>query len=262
MKTPINYYGGKTMLVKDILPLIPQHTVYTEVFFGGGAVFFAKEPAKIEFINDINKMVVNFYKVAKKQFPQLKSEIETTLHSEEQYLEARKIYFDAEKHNIQANDVLRAWALFVLSQQTFMSILDASWKYNRNRSFANTFQNKKTMFDETYVKRLESTSVFCRDALRVLENTDCEDAFHFIDPPYFNADMGHYGGYTENDFENLLKLSENLKGKFMITSYDSEILKRYAEKNNWHQIFKTMPLSASPKAGATKTEVFTMNYKL
>ena len=33
-KTPITYYGGKLNMLKEILPLIPEHTIYTEAFFG------------------------------------------------------------------------------------------------------------------------------------------------------------------------------------------------------------------------------------
>ena len=38
MKTPISYYGGKQTLLKHILPLIPNHKLYTEAFCGGAAV--------------------------------------------------------------------------------------------------------------------------------------------------------------------------------------------------------------------------------
>lgn len=61
MRTPITYYGGKQTLLKHILPLIPKHTIYTEAFCGGAAVFFAKKPAEAEVINDINQDLVNFY---------------------------------------------------------------------------------------------------------------------------------------------------------------------------------------------------------
>ena len=37
MKTPITYYGGKQGMLKDILPLIPEHNTYTEAFAGGAA---------------------------------------------------------------------------------------------------------------------------------------------------------------------------------------------------------------------------------
>ena len=52
MKTPISYYGGKQQLATEILQLIPEHECYTESFFGGGAIFWAKEPAKLEVVND------------------------------------------------------------------------------------------------------------------------------------------------------------------------------------------------------------------
>ena len=65
-----------------MLPLIPKHTIYTEAFFGGSAVFWAKEPAKVEFINDRNAEVINFYRVLKQDFSKLKREIDATLHIE------------------------------------------------------------------------------------------------------------------------------------------------------------------------------------
>ena len=64
MKTPITYYGGKQTLLKYLLPLIPQHKLYCEPFFGGGAVFFAKpmwgcdprDPFPAEGITPTNKV--------------------------------------------------------------------------------------------------------------------------------------------------------------------------------------------------------------
>jgi DNA adenine methylase len=82
MKTPITYWGGKQQLADRILSLMPEHEQYDEAFFGGGAIFFAKRPSAIEFINDINGEMVNFYKVLKRNFEELKAEVECTLHSE------------------------------------------------------------------------------------------------------------------------------------------------------------------------------------
>lgn len=82
MKTPITYWGGKQQLSETILRLIPTHKQYNEPFFGGGAIFFAKEPSECEFINDINCEMVNFYRTLKRDFEQLKIEIDCTLHSE------------------------------------------------------------------------------------------------------------------------------------------------------------------------------------
>lgn len=71
MKTPIAYYGGKQAIIHHILALVPAHEVYTEVFFGGGTLFWAKEPTKNETINDKLDIVINFYKVLRANFQQL-----------------------------------------------------------------------------------------------------------------------------------------------------------------------------------------------
>lgn len=115
MKTPVTYYGGKQNMLKYILPLIPSHSIYVEPFFGGGAVFFAKEPAKVEFINDHDAEVINFYSVVKRKFKSLKKEIDITLHSEHQQKKAKEIYLNPKGHS----EVKRAWALWVLSHQSF-----------------------------------------------------------------------------------------------------------------------------------------------
>ena len=91
LKTLISYYGGKQMLLKHILPLIPEHTLYTEAFCGGCAVLFAKPPAQCEVINDTNTELVTFYRVAQTQYAALKAMIDATLHSREIHAHARHI---------------------------------------------------------------------------------------------------------------------------------------------------------------------------
>jgi DNA adenine methylase len=260
--TPINYYGGKTNLAPKIIQLIPPHEVYTEAFFGGGAVFFAKEPAKIEAVNDKNDELINFYRVCKTDFGKLKKEIDKTLFSEAEYRKASEIYNNPEKYT----SVQRAWALLIQSQQSFLNILDGSWKFQRMRNTAQGFQNKKEAFDTVYLKRLENTQIFNRDANRILENMDRPEAFHFIDPPYFQANMGHYDGYSEQDFETLLKTCEKLEGKFMLTTFPSPILEKYRRRNKWYQFQIKMKSSAKTGNNQTgkasfKVEVMTMNYK-
>jgi DNA adenine methylase len=248
MKTPITYYGGKQKMLRYILPLIPEHRIYVEPFFGGGAVFWAKKPAKVEFINDINGEVVNFYRVLQLHFPELKREIDATLHSEFQQKQARQIYRNPKNHN----EIERAWAIYVLSRQSFYSILDSTWKCSKERSIALQFQARKEAFTDDYSKRLEHTSIFSRDALEVIKSADSEDTFHYVDPPYIESNMGHYEGYTANDFERLLKLLSILKGKFMLSSYPSEILSQYARSGGWKMIEYEQARSAG---GGQKVEV-------
>jgi len=250
---PLTYYGGKQRMLPHIIPLIPLHEIYDEPFFGGGAVFFEKTPSNIEFINDVNGELINFYRVIKRDFERLKDEIDCTLHSEFQHKQAREIY----SNSGDKDTVLRAWAVWMLSNQSFYAMLDSTWKISKERNTAHQIQNKKRMFDERYVKRLEATSIFCRDALDVICNTDTPDTFHYIDPPYYNSDMGHYAGYTKSDFEKLLQTLCEVKGKFMLSSYPSKILSDFIERGNWNTVSFEMNRSAG---GGQKTEVLTMNY--
>jgi DNA adenine methylase len=240
-------------MLEYILPLIPEHQIYSEAFFGGGAVFWAKEPSKVEFINDHNGEVINFYRVLKHNFPELKKEIDVTLHSEFQQKQAKSIYQNPLEHS----EIKRAWAIWVLSHQSFYSILGSTWKCSKERSTSTQIQSRKENLTDIYSKRLEHTSIFCRDALDVIKKSDHENTFHYIDPPYFQADMGHYGGYTFEDFERLLQLLTTLKGKFMLSSYPSDILMEYALKFGWNIIEYDLSRTAG---GGRKTEVLTMNY--
>ena len=255
LKTPVTYWGGKQKMLDYILPLIPEHRIYTEAFFGGGAVFWAKEPAKVEFINDKNAEIINFYRILKQDFPKLKTEVDVTLHSEYQQKQAKAIYLNP----VGQSEIKRAWAVWTLSHQSFYSILTNSWKCSKSRATGSQIQTRKESFTDIYSKRLEQTSIFCRDAPDVIRKADREDAFHYIDPPYFNADMGHYGGYTVDDFENLLQLLAGIKGKFMLSSYPSDVLSAHAESNGWTMIELDLPRAAG---GGRKIEILTLNYNL
>lgn len=258
MKTCIKYWGGKQQLVPKLLPLIPHHFTYCEPFFGGGALFFAKPPSKNEVINDINDNMVNFYRVLKRAntFEQLADEIDLTLYSEWQYKQAKELW----KAGMAKDKILRAWAVFVLSHQSFSGNLGSSWAHSSSKNQADYFQRVKQNFDERYVRRLEHVQIFCRDALNVIDNMDDKDTFFFLDPPYIDTNLGHYDGYSKDDYVALLERLSGIKGRFLLTTFPTDVLAQYSAENGWKTVKNVMHLSASVKAGKMKTEVFTMNY--
>ena len=65
LKPPIPRMGGKSRLRKTILERIPEHTCYVEPFFGAGWVYFGKAPSKVEVINDIDKELINMFRMIK-----------------------------------------------------------------------------------------------------------------------------------------------------------------------------------------------------
>lgn len=262
MKPPLTYYGGKQKLSKTILSLIPKHTLYCEPFFGGGAVFFAKALSTIEVINDTNGELINFYKIVKTRFKKLKEEINTTLHSRKQYERAMVIH----QHPELFDEIQRAWAIWTIASQSYASKLSGSWGYDRteNRS-AKQLAYKRNAFTQSFANRLEETQIECTDALEVIKSRDTKHSFFYCDPPYFNAHKGHYKKYSQDDFEKLLHQLIKIKGKFLLSSYPSDLLTKFTKQNHWFtkKIEVYLSLASHPSVKRkTKTEVLTANYPI
>lgn len=261
MKPPLTYFGGKQKLAKHILPLIPKHNLYCEPFFGGGAIYFTKTPSEIEVINDSNGDLINFYRIVKRGYKKLEREIKTTLHAREHH-QAAKIVLG---YPHLFNDVKRAWAIWVLANESYSSRLDSEWGYDRKKNTsAKRLHYKREDFSNAYANRMEKTEIENDDALRVITTRDSKQSFFYCDPPYFNAGRGHFAKYSESDFENLLQLLSVIKGKFLLSSYPSELLNKYIRKNKWckKEIDMSLDVSAKFKKAKRKTEVLTANYPL
>lgn len=261
MKTPISYYGGKQKLVAKILPLIPEHTLYGEPFIGGGAVFFSKPASHVEVINDTNRELINFYHILQNKFVELDSMVKVTLHSRTLHRDAKVVY----EYPHLFDEVKRAWAVWVLSTQSFSAMLDGSFGYDKtNNTTTKKITNKRNQFSEEYAQRLQNVQVECTDALYIIKSRDTPNSFFYCDPPYFNSDCGHYDGYSEQDFENLLQLLASIKGKFLLSSYPSPILQKYAKANKWAFKCYEQGVSVNCKSGYIKRkwEMLTANYEI
>lgn len=255
MKTPITYYGGKQTLIKYLLPLIPQHRMYCEPFFGGGAVFFAKRKSDVEVINDINGEVINFYRVIKTKFSELQKEIQSTLHSRELYKKAMEIYKNPEKYS----DVKRAWALWTATNQGFAGMI-GSWGFGKDDSKEAALANKRDAFTKDYEQRLTKVQVESNNAIKVINRCDDKETFIYADPPYIGSDQGHYKGYTESDYRELLDTLAKVKGKFLLSSYPSKILTSYINKYKWKVQKITKSVAVTKHTDKLKTEMIVMNY--
>jgi len=252
LKTPITYYGGKQTMLKHILPLVPEHRVYTEAFAGGAALLFAKEPSKVEVINDLNGELINFYRVCQLDFEALKREIETSIHARELHGHSNYIY----KHPTFFSPVQRAWAVWYSAKTSFASMLGDSFGYDRKKGQKPTqMRNAKENFAETLKNRLEYITIECDCALKVIKRFDCEEAFHFIDPPYIYSDMGHYSGmFNEQNMIELLELCATLKGKFMLTMYPCDLIQSYVDKYGWKINAVERTVTASNATGKRKKQ--------
>lgn len=257
LKTHITYYGGKQTLLKHILPLVPPHKRYTEAFLGGAALFFAKEPAPCEVINDLDGTLIQFYRVAQTNYPALKERIDATLHSRDTHSQAGHIL----RYPFFYTPVDIAWAVWTRSKESFASRLDGAFGYDFRGSMPMRVRNAKDNFTQAICERLQDVTIESRDALRVISCYDSPDSFHFIDPPYLNSDCGHYEGmFGEVQLDALLDLLTRLQGKWMLTMYPYDKIQAHATMYGWtiHRITRT--ISAAKARRRSQEEWIVTNY--
>jgi DNA adenine methylase len=270
MRSPITYYGGKQMMAELIIARMPEHRIYHEPFFGGGAVYFAKPKSSLEAINDLDGRVMNFYMQIQSNFDELASLIRRTPHSEQLHKTAKDIYYGRIETD---SDLLKAWSLFLVTNQSFGGNIHGGWKWcngTHGGHSGRTFANKREFIEESLYERMKETQISCRDAIRSIIDRDTPDTFHYIDPPYPGMVQGHYRGYSFKDFFELLSVISNIKGKFLLSSFSKQTLKYFILKNAWEfQSFnfhmKVANLGMRQKNANLKkfykTEILTMNFK-
>lgn len=110
VKPVLKYAGAKWRIADWISGFFPPHEIYLEPFFGSGAVFFRKAPARLETINDIDGNVVNLFRVLREQPEQLAALIELTPWARDEY------YSSYEKTGEPVEDarrfLVRCWQAF------------------------------------------------------------------------------------------------------------------------------------------------------
>lgn len=269
MKPLISYYGGKQRLAKWIISHFPEHKSYIEPFCGGAAVFFAKEPVQLNVLNDTNGHVVNLYRQAKLNPDGLFRLIDATPHSRSEYERAAAIY----KGKIEADDLERAWATYTAIMQAFGKKAAHGWAFeskfdkpNPGRKLNRSTSKWGTQADTlpAILAHLDNAQIDSIDALSCIERYDDEHALFYIDPPYVGAHQGHYAGYTQQDFDNLLELLTTIKGTFFLSHYANEQMQQYAEDHGWECHEKEAFVSAGKRHqvsnDARRTELLVTNH--
>lgn len=235
MKPLISYYGGKQRIASQIVSIIETipHTVYVEPFFGGGAVFFARQkPAATnahryrEVINDRSEALINLYRVARENPAEFERWMQFTPYSQAEHRRAIAICKNPESHT----PMERAWAYYVNINQSFANVLSTGWRtsvFGRNQ--AATWHNRKQNIPGC-LERLQAVHICCEDALDVIQRWGSPQTLLYLDPPYPCANQGHYDGYTMNDWQALCKLLDECQSSYILSNYPQPIEPQSAQK--------------------------------
>jgi DNA adenine methylase len=254
LRTPIRWFGGRGRIVPKLLPLVPPHSIYVEVFGGGASLLLAKEPSVIEVYNDRDSGLVSFFRVLRdpRMFARFYELVALTPYSREEYDFCRDTWEEA------TDDVERAFRWFVVARGSFAGIFGIGWGRavtSNARGMVSTSSAWLTTIKALPAihERMMRVQIEHADFRQVLQRYDTPETFFHVDPPYL-PETRRRGGYrhelTFDDHVDLVELVLRLQGKAMVAAYDHPV---YAplDAAGWRRHDFSMTCSAAGRTRAS-----------
>ena len=256
MNAVLKYPGAKNRLASWIVKYIPKHKVYLEPYFGSGAVFFNKEPAKIETINDLNADVINYFKVLRDKPFELIESLQLTPYGRDEYE-------NAYTQDLNENDIEKARKFSVRCWQGFGSSNLYKNGFRSSQQSNSPITTKawrelpETLKEATM--RLQNAQIENLSAVDLIKRYNTQDVFIYADPPYLLGTRKGYLYKHEMSDEQHIELLEILLGhlgKELLSGYDNELYNSMLK--DWVKVYK----NTTAEKGLKRTEVLWMNYNI
>lgn len=254
MKSFISYLGGKSLLTKKIIPLIPKHHCYCEVFAGAAWLLFRKEPSKVEIINDINTDLVNLYRVVKNHLEEFVRYLKWVLVARDQFDLFKK------ENSETLTDIQRAVRFYYLLKTGYASKVDDPYfaiSTHRRSAF-----NLLRIEEELSAAHLRLSMVFIENKpyQNFIQRFDKPDTFFYLDPPYYNCE-DYYGKgiFSKDDFNILAGLLKDVSGKFILSINDVPEIRKLFKEFNFTKVTTRYSSNAKARKNSVQ-ELLIMNY--
>lgn len=256
LKPFFNRAGSKVPLIKDILKIMPPHTTYVEAFVGGGALFWNKIPAKKSVINDLDKELIEGYRILKR----IPTSVDMTILDNSKQVGNKYPAVEKFINSVTSKSSDRDKLLAVTEKYagTFGSMGQGGIYKNPS------MENRWKKIDQ-YKALLKPTTIVSKDYLKVLKDYDSPTTFFFLDPPYEIEKKGQETYYKHSiiDYNKMNDALKQLKGKFLLTindsKYISDIFKDFNQKT---LIVRNPSQSGISKEAQNRKELFISNYNM
>ncbi len=222
MKTPpttprtkpiLRWPGGKSRMLKQLLPLIPPHVCYVEPFAGGLAMLLAKPRSKREVINDINKDIVALYLSVQNHLPEMMRQVDQLVGSRE--------LFRRFGHNPGLTEIQRA-VHFLYRNRVSFGGGGKSFGVAKTRGGGGDFSRAKVNeLLRAVHERLDGVTIESIPYEQCFRNQDSPETLFFCDPPYLHAKISAYDGWDEKQLTQFRRQLDKLNGQWLVTLDDS-----------------------------------------
>ncbi len=250
--SPFRYPGHQTYALDTLLSLIPIHQFYIEPFCGGGSMFFGKKKVESNWLNDVDRELIETYKIIRDQPEEFIAALLKENNSTQRYN-----HFKSEFTPKNSFETALRW--FYLNRTSRIETMSRFWK--RDDKITSEPADWKNSILKCS-KKLQGVILTNRDFEKVI-NESLEGAFLFIAPPYSIHHSSAQNKLHKYPFEreahfrlaNALKLLDG-KVKFLVAYNENDELRRMY---SWG---KHITISNLPNRPPQKEEIAIMNYKL
>ncbi|WP_052646867.1 DNA adenine methylase [Paenibacillus terrae] len=258
-KSTLRYIGGKCLLSKHIIPYIPEHYTYCEVFGGGGHVLTQKAPSKVEIYNDIDYDLVNFLMM-------LRSRRDDLIEALVSIPTSRHLYETWAKESLPEDNFQRAVIWYYLLRQMIIpsNNIPSGWRSSKIKSTATDYQNSIRRLND-FEKRLRTVMIERLDFRECILRYDSPETFFFVDSPYYGKSHYYKGNFSEKDFRDLADMLHNIKGKCLVTYYGHpfilELYKGWRFTTLETKVVSTITKASKGEKKRKETEYLFMNFE-
>lgn len=215
MKTLFPWPGGKTRLLQHLLPLLSDnpHTTYVEAFAGGAALLFAREPAKIEVINDMHGELVSLYRVVANHLDEFVRQFRWALTS-------REMFRWAQLQNVDTlTEIQRAARFFYLQRLAWGGKVTG-------QTFGTAAKGPKTLNLLRLEEDLSAAHLRLHGVVverlpwdQCVAKYDHPGALFFFDPPYWET-AGYGRDFPLDQYDRLAEVMVGLQGRAILSIND------------------------------------------
>lgn len=226
-KSPLAWVGGKSKLTSTIIPLIPDHKCYAEVFAGAAWLLFRKEPVKVEVINDINGDLVTLYRVIQNHLEEFVRYFKWMLVSRDEWDRLKRV------DESTLTDIQRAARFYYLVKNAFgAKCTGQSFGVANSSPPRLNFTRLEEDLSQAHL-RLARVQIENLPYYELLRRYDGEHVFFYCDPPYWACENDYGKGlFSREDFTRLRDVLSGLRARWLVSINNvAEIRQLFADFN-------------------------------
>ena len=210
----MRFPGSKWYLAKWIISHFPPHRVFVDVFGGSGAIILRKPKSKVEVFNDIDKELVNLFKVLIYRKEEFMERARYLPYSRALFEEWVGKYYRLSEVK---DPVERALIYFFIRNVSFSGVPWKGFSVSHTTNRAPTFKRRLEKLEE-FVKRFREVMIECLDYREVLAKYDSHDTLFYCDPPYLAKDRYYEHEWGLEDWITFADNVRRVKGKVCVSS--------------------------------------------